>query len=144
MARKKHEKTITVTGWDGGEIRIEDVWREVIRLCYPRTITEVTTTESMGLEGQLQWSKTVTKTWTVEPNMKAVRMVLGNFDPAFRDNDDSHERRADEELRLRKSETLARKWSVETGRETTQPCVFGCADDDPRGFGGVISEGSEE
>ena len=140
MARKTHQKTITVKGWDGEDIRIEDVWREVIRLCYPRTVTEVTTTESRGLEGQLQWSKTVTKTWTVEPNMKAVRMVLGNFDEAFRDGDDSHERRADEELRLRKSETLARRWSVEAGRETTQPSAVGCADDDPRGSGGAISE----
>ena len=140
MAKMRHEKAITVKGWDGEEIRIEDVWREGIRLCYPRTVTEVTRTESVGIEGKVQWSKTVTKTWTVEPNMKAVRMVLGNFDPGFRDNDDGHERRADEELKLRKSETLARRWSVEAGRETTQPMPVGCADDDPRGSGGVISE----
>lgn len=140
MAKRKHEKTIMVKGWDGEEIRIEDVWREVIRLCYPRTVTEITTTESVGIEGKVQWSKTVTKTWTVEPNMKAVRMVLGNFDPGFRDNDDSHERRADEELRLRKSETLARRWSVEAGCETTQPHLAGCADDDSRGSGGTILE----
>lgn len=140
MARKTHEKTIRVKGWDGEEIRIEDIWREAIRLCYPREVTETTTTTSIGLDGKLQWSKTVEKRWTVEPNMKAVRMVLGNFDPAFRDNDDAHEKRADEELRLRKSETLARRWSVEAGRETTQPGVVGCADDDPRGSGEEISE----
>lgn len=140
MARKTHEKIISVKGWDGEEIRIEDIWREAIRLCYPREVVETTTTTSMGLDGKIQWSKTVEKRWTVEPNMKAVRMVLGNFDPAFRDNDDAHEKRADEELRLRKSETLARRWSVEAGRETTQPHLAGCADDDPRGSGEEILE----
>ena len=144
MASRTRKRSIVVKGWDGGEIMLEDIWREAVRLCYPREVVETTTTTSLGLDGKVQWSKTVEKRYVVEPNMKAMRMVLANFDPAFHDNDEGAVGRAEEELKLRKSETLARRWSVEAGCETTQPHAVGCADGDPRGSDRVISEGSEE
>lgn len=140
MAGKKREKSIRVVGWEGDEVRIEDIWREAIRLCYPREVVETTTTTSVGLDGNVQWSKTVEKRWTVEPNMKAVRMVLSNFDSHFHDSDEASEKRADQRLRMRKSEMLAKRWSVDAGGETTQPMGGKCAEDDPRGSDGTISE----
>lgn len=140
MASRTRKKSIVVKGWDGDEIHLEDIWREAVRLCYPREVVETTTTTSLGLDGKVQWSKTVEKRYVVEPNMKAMRMVLANFDPAFHDNDEGSVGRAEEELRLRKSETLARRWSVGIGGETTQPMGGKCAEDDPRSANGTISE----